>query len=209
MNTPKLFLATNNEHKVREILQILREALGEVEVEIVRPADFPDHPEPEETGTTFEENALIKARYWAEVSGLPALADDSGLVVDALDGRPGVGSARYAATNDGRIERVLQEMEAIAEEERSARFVCVAALAEPGGGWAAQRGEVEGRITRQTRGVGGFGYDPIFELLEPPYVGKTMAELSADEKNGLSHRGRALRALAPEVARRLGAKDRE
>jgi XTP/dITP diphosphohydrolase len=196
----RLLLASGNAHKVRE----LRDLLGSIPeigaVEIVTPAAFAMVAEPRETGTTFEENALLKARYWAGVSGLPALADDSGLVVDALDGRPGVLSARYAADTGARNRRVLDELQGVPIEGRGARFVCVAALVDTRGRETLRRGEVEGRIGQTPRGTGGFGYDPIFELTETSYAGRTMAELSAEEKNGISHRGRAMAAIAGALA---------
>jgi XTP/dITP diphosphohydrolase len=157
----------------------------------------------DETGTTFEANALLKAEGFGRAAGgdFITLADDSGLVVDPLDGRPGVRSARYAETNEGRIARVVDECKVSGKptEEWTARFVCVVAL------WFPEtlshepifaRGEVEGRIVNEMRGDGGFGYDPIFYL---PERDQTMAELSVDEKNEISHRGRALQALVKSL----------
>lgn len=167
-------------------------------------ADYPHLPEPEENGATFEANAIIKAEAWSAATGLPALADDSGLVVDALGGAPGIYSARYAETPAARIERVLAELrEATDSAQRTARFMCAVALAVPGRPTLTREGRVEGWIGFAPRGEGGFGYDPIFELTEPPHIGRTMAELSADEKHALSHRGRALQALLPELRRML------
>jgi XTP/dITP diphosphohydrolase len=198
-------LASGNPHKLQELRELLASISGIGPVEIVTPADYPAIAEPEETGATFEENALLKARYWAQAAGLPALADDSGLEVDALDGRPGVRSARYAADVEARNRRVLEELQGVPAERRGARFVCLAALADPDGGEALRRGEVAGRIGPAPRGGGGFGYDPIFELIEAPHAGRTMAELSAAEKNRLSHRGRAMAAMAEMLAESLRA----
>lgn len=199
----RLILGSANRHKVKEIERMLREELDGVEFELLSAADFPDIAEPEETGETFEANALLKARYYAEASGLPALADDSGLAVDALGGRPGIYSARYAETSAARNQRVLDEMKGVEEARRGAHFICVMALADPEGRAVTREGRVDGKITHAVRGEGGFGYDPIFELTETEYAGQTTAEISAEAKNALSHRGRALRAIAPAVRRSL------
>jgi XTP/dITP diphosphohydrolase len=196
----RLLLASGNAHKRMELARILEGSLPGLRFELATPADYPEVAEPEETGATFEANALLKARAWAAATGQPALADDSGLVVDALEGRPGVFSARYAATTDERNARVLMEMEGVTEDRRGARFVCVAALALPGGAVVAREGRVEGRVGHAPRGDKGFGYDPIFVLTEPPYAGRAMAELNEAEKNAISHRWRALAALAPVLA---------
>ena len=160
----------------------------------------PAIPEPVEDGRTFLANALIKARYYAEKMGRLVLADDSGLEVDALGGEPGVRSARYSGVEGGRREvdpannaRLLDEMRAVPDEKRTARFVCVLVLADPQRTWAVARGEVEGRIVHAERGRNGFGYDPLFLL---PERGVTTAELSPEEKNAISHRGNAARQLA-------------
>lgn len=201
---PVLVLATGNAHKVREISEILHQELPGLELEVKSAADWPEVAEPEETGETFEENALIKARYWARATGLPALADDSGLVVDALEGRPGVRSARYAETPELRIHRVLEEMREIPPERRRARFVCIAALADPVGGEATHEGRLEGWIAREAHGNGGFGYDPVFE---PDFggrpEGRTLAEYDPQGKNRISHRGKAIRGLAEIVGKSL------
>jgi XTP/dITP diphosphohydrolase len=202
---PLLIIATANPHKVREIGQILHEMLPEVPVELRSAADFPWIESPVESGSTFAANALIKARAFAEATGRLALADDSGLVVDALDGRPGVQSARYAATTRTRIDRVLEEMAGVATSLRTARFECHMALVDGHGDHVIRQGTVHGLLTEAPRGDSGFGYDPIFELTEPEYRDRTMAELSSEEKNALSHRGRALRALAPILAASLRA----
>mgnify|MGYP001319170655 CR=1 FL=1 len=196
---PHMLLATGNAHKFDEMRSLLRRRLVGLEYELLSGADFPEVPEPVENGGSFEANALIKATDYARATGLLTLADDSGLVVDALDGRPGIQSARYAPTNDDRIQRVLNELEGVEQEKRTARFICVMALVTPDGRSITREGKVEGRITRNRRGDGGFGYDPIFELTETEFAGKTMAELSATQKNGLSHRGRALELIASPI----------
>jgi XTP/dITP diphosphohydrolase len=206
----RLLIATRNQGKVRE----LRRLLEGLPVEPVTPAELGLALDVEETGETFDANAELKARAFAEASGLPALADDSGLVVDALDGRPGVRSARFAGEprSDRRnLERLLAELRGVPAERRSARFVCVAVLAVPGGGPAAAgvapgdvalfRGTCEGRIGDEPRGADGFGYDPVFL---PTGDARTFAELPAAAKDARSHRGEALRALARFLARSLG-----
>ena len=183
-----LVLASNNAHKVEEVGQILA-GLGIS----VRPlSDFPDVPEPPEEQDTFEGNALQKARFVFERTGLPCVADDSGLCVDALGGAPGVHSKRFspeaiAETNNALL---LQKLQGV--DERTARFVCALALVTAGGE-VAVRGEVEGTIGHELTGEGGFGYDPLFWPVETP--GRSMAQLSPDEKNAISHRGRAFRQL--------------
>ncbi len=190
----KLVIATRNQGKVREI----REKFAPLrEWEILSLQEAGDPPDVEEDGTTFAENALKKARAVAAFAGLPALADDSGLVVDALGGEPGVYSARYAgegATDAQRNELVLSKLQGVPGERRSARFVCVMALAFPDGREYTVEGLCEGVILSEPRGGQGFGYDPIFFL---PDLGRSMAELSLEEKNRISHRARALeKALA-------------
>ena len=187
---PSLLLATENQGKLREMRQIL----GDLPLRLVGPAELGIHLDVVEDGATFEKNAALKARAYAEAAGLPALADDSGLEVDALDGRPGVLSARYAGEGAGDADKrrkLLAEMEAAPESKRSARFRCVMALAW-GGHVYTTEGTVEGEIAREERGSGGFGYDPIFYL---PSLGRTMAELAPEEKNTMSHRGQAARAM--------------
>lgn len=200
--TKPLLIATGNRHKAEEIGAILRAALPGFEPTILSLADFPGVEEAEETAETFLENALIKAHHYSRATGEIALADDSGLVVDALEGRPGVRSARYAETNDGRIARVLAEMKGVEPARRSARFVCVAALALPGGDTLAREGRIEGSIAEAPRGAGGFGYDPIFIPCDLP-GGRTLAEITAEEKNVISHRGAAIRLIAQETRRFL------
>jgi len=187
----KIVLATRNKGKVAELSALLA-PLG---VEVLGLDAFPEVGEIVETGKTFEENALIKARAVCQATGLPAMADDSGLVVDALGGAPGVYSARFAgqdasdADNNGKL---LREMATVPEERRSARFVSVVAAMAPSGATITARGTWEGSITRKPRGKGGFGYDPLF--LDPA-LGKTAAELEPEEKNARSHRGNALNKL--------------
>jgi XTP/dITP diphosphohydrolase len=186
-----LLVGTNNEQKCAEIAAMLAN-LG---VRVITPKMSGIDNEPEENGLSFEENALIKARFYSQESGLPCLADDSGLVVDAIDGRPGVYSSRYAPTDRERVERLLAELEGVAEQKRTARFVCVAALVTRDSEIVAE-GKCEGRIAFEPHGKNGFGYDPVFYL---PELGKTMAELAPSEKNALSHRGRAMKMMAPHL----------
>lgn len=203
---PEVILATGNPHKVMEITAIVNAAAPGARLRFRAAGEFEGIDEPEETGATFRENALLKARYWAERTGRLAVADDSGLVVDALEGRPGVLSARYETTAERRNERVLRELEGVAPERRTARFVCVAALADPLGGAICTEGRIEGWITGAPSGAGGFGYDPIFRPAEDSGgSGRTLAEFSAEEKNAVSHRGRAFSALAPHLLRAAAA----
>lgn len=186
----RLVVASANPHKIAEVRKIWRE-LG-VGGEIVRGLTW---DEVEETGETLEENALLKARAVVAVTGIAALADDTGLEVAALGGAPGVRSARYAGDNvtyRDNTERLLKEMEG--RPDRSARFRTVAALARPGGRWVVAEGVLDGSITRTPRGEAGFGYDPVFEV-----EGRTLAEMTSAEKNRISHRSRALRALAASL----------
>jgi len=164
-------------------------------------APLADRPEVDETGVTLEENARIKARALADLLGLPALADDTGLEVDALGGAPGVRAARYAgdrATDAENVAKLLDELDGVETSARTARFVTVAMVRWPDGREVARRGEVEGVITTEVRGGGGFGYDPVFAPLDAG--GRTFAEMDAAEKHARSHRGRALRALASALA---------
>jgi XTP/dITP diphosphohydrolase len=197
-------MATRNAGKLRELARILG-----ARVRLAGLGEFPGAPDVPETGATFEENALAKARAIARYTGLPAVADDSGLCVDALDGMPGVLSARWAgAHGDDRanLDLVLAQVADVPEARLGARFVCAAALVVPGPGareWVVTRA-VEGRLTRVPRGSGGFGYDPIFL---PDGSGLTTAEMSPEAKDAISHRGRAFRALAPFIAAEF--RDRE
>lgn len=186
---PKLLIATNNPGKVAE-LRLLLDGCG---WELVTPADVGMELDVEESGQTYLENATMKAIAFAKASGLTALADDSGLEVDALDGRPGVLSARYAGpnrTDAERVEALLEELSGVPDDERTARFRCVIAIATPDGDIESVEGTVEGRIAREPRGENGFGYDPVFLL---PDRGLTAAELPPDEKHAISHRGVAAR----------------
>ncbi len=187
-----IVLATRNEGKVKEF----RSLLGE-DVDLRSLNDFGPIPEAVEDGETFDDNAYKKAHFTARVLGLPAISDDSGLVVNALDGAPGVYSARYAgenATDQDNIAKLLQEM--AGKDDRSAAFECVISIAVPSGPALTYEGRCEGEITTEIKGDGGFGYDPVFYS---PELGKTFAESSMAEKNGVSHRGRALADVAKEV----------
>ena len=192
----RLLIATTNPGKVREYQQLLNglncELVGLSEVGIIQ--------EVAETGSTYEENALLKAREYAALSGLLTLADDSGLEVDALGGRPGVHSARYAPDSPARIQRLLAEMQNVPADRRSARFQCAIALAWPDGRAEITTGTCEGWITTDARGANGFGFDPVFYV---PERGMTMAELPGDVKNQISHRARAAQKMRPILERIL------
>ena len=187
-----LVLATTNQNKVREFKQFV----SEFPVEIKSLSDFGPLPEVIEDGSTFDENAYKKARHYAKVLGIPAIADDSGLVVEALSGAPGVRSARYAgdgATDQDNCRKLLAEMEG--ESNRKASFVCVLSIAVPSGPALTYEASCEGTILDSPRGSNGFGYDPLFYY--EPY-GKTFAEISLEEKNKVSHRGKVLNELSGE-----------
>ncbi len=189
---PRLLLATNNAGKVAEFRQLLAGCGWE----LVTPAELGLTIEVEETGQTYAENATLKAVEYARAGGLVTLADDSGLEVDAMDGRPGVLSARYAGadrTDQERVQAMLQELAGVPDDERTARFRCVIAITDATGRVELVDGTVEGRIGHEPRGENGFGYDPIFLL---PDRGMTTAELPPDEKNAISHR-----AVAAQKAR--------
>jgi XTP/dITP diphosphohydrolase len=191
----RVVLATRNPHKVEEMRRILADA-GVAGVELVSLVDAPDSPDVAETGLTFVENAVLKATTVAAATGLPAVADDSGLSVDALGGMPGVLSARWAGRprDDGaNLALVLDQLADVPDDLRTARFVCAVALALPDGTVNVEVGVVAGRLLREPRGSNGFGYDPIFV---PDGEIRTTAELPSAEKDAISHRGRALRALA-------------
>ena len=191
----KLLIATNNAGKVREYQNILRDLFPHLTLLTLREAGI-EH-DVEETGKTFEANARLKAVEYANLSGLPVIADDSGLAVDALDGFPGVYSARWTGPTDAdRNQQLLAKMAHIPWEERGAKFVCTTVFRLPDGREAVGYGEVAGRIGYEPRGEKGFGYDPLFVL---PEHGITMAELSREQKNLISHRGRAAHALAPQI----------
>ena len=188
----RIVLASGNPGKVREIRRIL----GEFGVEIVPQTEL-GVGDADETGSSFVENALIKARHAADLTGLPAIADDSGLVVDALDGRPGVYSARYAgvqASDDDNIEKLLHELRGLPDDKRTAAFHCCAVYVSADNSTSlVAEGRWQGRILGERRGSGGFGYDPVFF---DPECGRSAAELGPELKNARSHRGKALAALA-------------
>lgn len=188
----KLVLASQNENKLREMTSILSQ-LG---VEVCLQSELGLHVDVEETGSTFEENSLLKARAVMEASGLPAIADDSGLCVDALGGAPGVYSARYGGEgldDTGRYRLLLENMRGMA---RGAKFVSVITCAFPNGDVLTARGECPGSIAFAPMGEGGFGYDPVFFV---PGLKKTFAQLTPEEKNSISHRGKALEAFRAEL----------
>ena len=187
----KLILASKNPHKLAELQKIL----GTLGVEVMMESDAGIDLEVEETGTTFEENSLLKAQAVMQATGMPAIADDSGLMVDALGGEPGVYSARYGGckSDPERVAYLLEKMKDVPENRRTARFVSVITCLFPDGRKITAKGTVSGTITFEPHGEGGFGYDPVFYL---PEQGKTFAELSSEEKNAVSHRGRALRKFA-------------
>ena len=192
----KLLLATRNPGKLVELRRILVGASG---LDVVGLADVPEYPEAPETGATFAENALAKARDAADATGLPSVADDSGLTVDALNGMPGVLSARWSGRHgDDRanVDLLLAQLGDVPDERRGAAFFCAAALVVPGGAEAVVHGEWPGTITRAPLGGNGFGYDPIFV---PEGGTRTSAQLSAQEKDASSHRARALHALLPAL----------
>jgi len=196
-----LVLATRNTKKLAELRRILDEA--GLDVELAGPEVFAEVPEIAETGATFEENAILKARAVAAATGLPAVADDSGLCVDALNGMPGILSARWAGRHgddEANLDLVLDQLADLPDDRRGAAFVCAAALALPDGSAEVVTGEVRGSLLRERRGENGFGYDPIFR---PDGYTVTTAEMPAAEKDALSHRGKALRALLPHVAARV------
>ncbi len=183
----QLLFATTNPGKLKELDGLLRGALR-----VASLADFPGAAEVEEDQDTFEGNAAKKARAYAQATGLPALADDSGLCVEALGGRPGVQSARYAEDELRRNQKLLLELKDVPVSRRAAEFRCALCLAMPGGPELIEVGRVAGVITHAPRGTKGFGYDPVFEI---PSLGKTLAELTREEKSALSHRGEAFRKM--------------
>jgi XTP/dITP diphosphohydrolase len=199
---PRLVLATRNHEKLAELARIL--ATGHVDIELADLAEFPDAPEVPETGATFAENALAKAGAVAAFTGGPAVADDSGLCVDALNGMPGVLSARWAGRHgddDANLRLVLNQISDVPDERRGAHFACAAALVLPSGKAHVSEGLVEGSLVRAPRGSNGFGYDPIFL---PDGSDLTTAEMDPAAKDRMSHRGKALRALAPVIAALVG-----
>jgi XTP/dITP diphosphohydrolase len=201
-SSPRLVLATGNQHKLVELARIL--AASRVEVDLTGLGEFPGAPDVAETGATFAENALLKGRAIAGFTGLPTVADDSGLCVDAMNGMPGVLSARWSGRHgddEANLRLVLAQTADVPDDRRGAQFVCVAALVLPSGKEHLSEGLVSGRLIREPRGSNGFGYDPIFV---PDSSDLTTAQMSSPAKDAISHRGRALRALAPVIAAVLG-----
>ena len=189
----KVLLATQNKGKVKE----LQELLAGEDIEVLSLLDIENWEEVAESGSTFAENAALKARIAAQRTGLVSLADDSGLEVDALHGAPGVYSARYAGEpkdDDRNNEKLLKELEGVPEDQRTARFRCALVVATPTGEEYLTEGVVEGRILTERRGKEGFGYDPLFYL---PDFGRTMAQLNVNQKNKISHRAQAFRKAVP------------
>jgi len=196
----EIVIATRNTGKAREIAEVM----AGVPVRFTSLAAYPDAPQVEENGTTFVENACAKARAYADALGVPCLADDSGLDVDALDGGPGVRSARFAGAqcdDEANNRKLIEQMADVPDDRRGARFVCVAALAFPDGRMYTTRGECRGAVLRRPRGSNGFGYDPVFV---PDGYNGTFAEMGAEEKNRLSHRAVAMRRMRTYIERGIG-----
>jgi len=209
---PVLVLATHNQGKLRELRELLRGQLPGLDVDTqVVDAGAVGAPDVAETGVTFAENSLLKARAVAQATGLVAIADDSGLAVDVLGGAPGIFSARWAGRHGddaANLRLLLDQLSDVPDEFRGAAFVCAAALAVPGlaGGEAhevVEYGQLEGTLLREPRGAGGFGYDPV---LQPSGLDRSCAELSPEEKNAISHRGHAFRALLPAIVEALAGR---
>jgi len=197
-----LVLATRNKGKIAEVQRLINQYAGHINLRSV--ADF-NLDDVEETGTTFEENALLKAATIARQTGLPALADDSGISIDALDGAPGVYSARWSGVHGddaANIAKVLKELDGVPDSDRGAQFVSVIALALPDGRHIMVRGEVHGTVRHEPIGEYGFGYDPIFQ---PDGYEITTAQMNPELKDSISHRGKALREIAPKIAPFIGA----
>ena len=200
----KLVLATRNQGKITEFRRIL-DALAPGAIQLIGVDQFPELVDVDETGSTFEENSLLKARYTCQATGLPAIADDSGLCVDALNGDPGIFSARWAGShgNDqANLEKVLDQLKDVPDEKRTAHFMCVASLVLPDGREKVAEGRFEGHILHAPVGENGFGYDPIFQ---PLGLSISSAQMSAEEKDLVSHRGKSLRSIAPHVIQLLGS----
>ena len=197
----RVFLASGNAKKIGEMQRILAEHVPDIEVLGI--ADVDGYAEPVEDKPTFEGNALLKARAGVAATGLPSIADDSGLCVDALNGMPGVLSARWSGrdkSDDRNNELLLAQLDDVPDERRGAHFTCAVAWVQPDGRERVVEGRMPGRIIREQRGSGGFGYDVVFVAVEHDAEGLTSAELEPGEKDRISHRGRALRELAPYVA---------
>lgn len=210
--TPVLVLATHNQGKLRELRELLRGQLPGIDVDTqVVDAGAVGAPDVAETGVTFAENSLLKARAVAEATGLVAIADDSGLAVDVLGGAPGIFSARWAGRHGddaANLQLLLNQLSDVPDGHRGAAFVCAAALAVPEGASGGARevveyGQLEGTLLREPRGARGFGYDPV---LQPSGLDRSCAELSAEEKNAISHRGHAFRALLPAIVEALAGR---
>ncbi|HZK04531.1 MAG TPA: RdgB/HAM1 family non-canonical purine NTP pyrophosphatase [Actinomycetaceae bacterium] len=196
----RLVLASANPKKVEELRAILRKAIPGFREETVVGLKDVGMPSPIEDGVTFEENSVLKARAVAQATGLPAVADDSGIIVDVLGKAPGVFSARWAGSHGddvANLELLLDQLADVPDHHRHARFVCAATLVTPDGASHTETGEVEGVLLRSPRGENGFGYDPIFQ---PHGYSRSMAELTPSEKHAISHRGKALRGLTDEIA---------
>jgi XTP/dITP diphosphohydrolase len=199
---PRLVLASANTGKVAELNRIL--AAGHVGVQLAGLEEFPGAPDVAETGATFADNALLKASALAKFTGLPAVGDDSGICVDALNGMPGVLSARWSGAHGddpANLRLLLGQLSDVPDERRGAHFYCAAALVLPSGREHVSQGQLRGRLIREPRGSNGFGYDPIFV---PDGHERTTAEMAPAEKDAISHRGRAFRALAPVIAALVG-----
>jgi XTP/dITP diphosphohydrolase len=199
---PELVLATRNKGKIAEVQRLISLHAPQITLRSVSEFNLDDV---EETGTTFEENALLKAETIARQTGLPALADDSGIAIDALDGAPGVYSARWSGVHGddaANVAKVLLELSDVPDEDRGAQFVCVIALAHPDGRSIIVRGEVEGVVRRDPIGNHGFGYDPIFQ---PDGYAITTAQMDPETKDAISHRGKALREIASKIGPFIGA----
>jgi len=200
----KLVLATRNQGKITEFRRILDE-LAPGQIELIGVDQFPDLVDVDETGSTFEENSLLKSRYTCDATGLPSIADDSGLCVDFLNGDPGIFSARWAGNhgNDqANIEKLLEQLKEVPDNKRTAHFKCVASLVMPDGREQLAEGRFEGHILHAPVGDNGFGYDPIFQ---PLGLTISSAQMSAQEKDLVSHRGKSLRAIAPHVIQMLAS----
>ncbi|MDE3839817.1 non-canonical purine NTP pyrophosphatase [Bacillus methanolicus] len=200
----EVIIATKNRGKAKEFATMFEPKGFQVKTLL----DYPEIGDVEETGSTFEENAILKAESVAKQLGKMVIADDSGLMIDALDGRPGIYSARYAGeekNDEANIDKVLKELEGVNDDERTARFYCALAVAFPNQPTLTFSGTCEGLILKERRGANGFGYDPVFYVVEK---GKSMAELLPEEKNQISHRANALRKLKKQLDTLLGRKER-
>ena len=200
----KLVLATRNQGKITQFRRILDE-LAPGQIDLIGVDQFPDLVDVAETGATFEENSLLKSRYTCLATGLPAIADDSGLCVDFLNGDPGIFSARWAGNHgddQANLEKVLAQLKDVPDKDRTAHFKCVASLVMPDGREQVAEGRFEGHILHAPVGDNGFGYDPIFQ---PLGLSISSAQMSAQEKDLVSHRGKSLRSIAPHVIQMLAS----